>query len=56
LYQELEIKPADNESIFENGHLYIYATQWLSANKAKLQITGHGEVDPGGFALIFEYT
>ena len=44
-----------NKSVFGNHHTYIVGTEWFSQNRVKIKIFGHGDIDPNGFTLWYEY-
>ncbi len=54
--KELKKKLGDNKSIFGNHHVYIEGIKWIDENKLKVKIYGYGDIDPDGFALLYEYT
>jgi hypothetical protein len=43
-------------SLFQNDHVYIEATAWITEKKIEVKAYGHGDVDPKGFTNFFEYT
>jgi hypothetical protein len=43
-------------SISGNHHVYMETDRWLNDNRVLLKIHGHGDVDPGGFTLWYEYS
>lgn len=55
LREQLKQKMRNHRSIFDNHHVYIVGTEWLSEDKLKIKIYGYGDIDPDGFVLWFEY-
>ena len=53
--EQLREKMRGNKSIFGNHHAYIVGTKWFSENRVKIKIFGHGDIDPNGFTLWYEY-
>jgi hypothetical protein len=53
--EQLREKMRYNKSVFGNHHTYIVGTEWFSENKVKIKIFGHGDIDPHGFTLWYEY-
>lgn len=53
--EQLREKMKYNKSIFDNHHVYIVGTKWFSENRVKIKIFGHGNIDPNGFTLWYEY-
>ena len=46
----------NDPTLFRNDHVYVETTEWLSDLKLKFRVYGHGEVDPNGFEMYFEYS
>ena len=53
--EQLREKMGYNKSIFGNHHPYIVGTEWFSEKRVKIKIFGHGNIDPHGFTLWYEY-
>jgi len=53
--EQLWKKMRYNKSIFGNHHVYIVGKKWFSEKRVKIKIFGHGDVDPHGFTLWYQY-
>jgi len=53
--EQLRERMRHNKSIFGNHHVYIVGTEWFSEKRVKIKIFGHGNIDPHGFTLWYEY-
>ena len=54
--RELRRQMGDNQSIFNNHHVYVTGVGWLGEDKVEIKIWGYGDIDPRGFTLRYEFT
>ena len=52
----LEATPGFNARIHGNHHVYIHAVAWADQTVVRVSVDGYGEMDPRGFADLYEYT
>lgn len=55
LKEQLRQQIGEEQSIFENHHVYMIGTEWLQEDRLKVQISGYGDADPDGFVYWFEF-
>jgi hypothetical protein len=45
----------NKKHILGNDHVYIDGFRWISQDRVKVRVSGHGAVDPDGFTLWYNY-
>ena len=56
LAERLEATPGINARIRGNHHVYIQALAWIDETTVRISVDGYGEMDPRGFADLYDYT
>ena len=52
---ELEENMPSDQDVLKNHHTYIQCSDWRSADKVRVKISGYGEIDPPGFTILLDY-
>jgi hypothetical protein len=54
--QQLKKAFPNDPTLFLNDHVYVDGTRWLDGHVIRVEVHGHGSVDPNGFIEYFDYT